>query len=304
MHTKTRIATVLAIGLALHASTIQAAQLVGSGRSDILIGRDDDNQSDLEIQPEGVAANQSLNNEDTLIGGRGDDILIGMLGSDVLLGGPGDDVMIGGIERGTQPNSDVQIGDSGNDIALWQGGDGSDAFDGGPGPRDTLVFGTIDRDPDTNVPIISPVNGRHAETGLPDRERHGAGRVLHHRGGARPSRARFRVPGALLLEGQRQPAGHGAHARRRAGLLHRAERRRRDLRGPHAAQPRARRDFSRRCAGPQLRRCTHDSLSLSPRVRRPAGRVSKEARPARIHTQHAAPFDARTRERRPASAQS
>jgi Ca2+-binding RTX toxin-like protein len=167
MNTQTRIATALALGLALHASTIQAAQLVGSGRSDILIGRDDDNQGDPEIQPEGVVANQSLNNADTLIGGRGDDILIGMLGSDVLLGGPGDDVMIGGIERATQPNSDVQIGDSGNDVALWQGGDGSDAFDGGQGPRDTLVFGSIDRDPDTNVPIISPVGGRHAETGLP-----------------------------------------------------------------------------------------------------------------------------------------
>jgi len=167
MHTKIRIVTALALALALPASTVPAAELVGSGRSDILIGSDDDNQNDPEIQPEGVAANQSLNNADTLLGGRGDDILIGMLGSDVLLGGPGDDVMIGGIERGSQPNSDIQIGDTGNDIAIWQGGDGSDLFDGGPGPRDVLVFGTIDRDPETNVPIISPVDGRHAETGLP-----------------------------------------------------------------------------------------------------------------------------------------
>ena len=30
-----------------------------------------------------------------------------------------------------------------------------------------VVFGTIDRDAVTNVPIISPVDGRHAETGLP-----------------------------------------------------------------------------------------------------------------------------------------
>jgi len=167
MYTKIRIATAVVLGLALHASTIQAAYLVGTGRSDILIGSDDDNQDDSEIQPEGVTANQSLNNTDVLLGGRGDDLLIGMLGSDVLLGGPGDDVMIGGIERGSQPNSDIQIGDTGNDIAVWQGGDGSDLFDGGPGPRDTLVFGTIDRDATTNVPIISPVDGRHAETGLP-----------------------------------------------------------------------------------------------------------------------------------------
>jgi hypothetical protein len=90
-----------------------------------------------------------------------------MLGSDVLLGGPGDDILVGGIERGSQPNSDIMIGDTGNDIALWQGGDGSDLFDGGPGPRDALVFGTIDRDQTTNIPILAPVDGRHSETGLP-----------------------------------------------------------------------------------------------------------------------------------------
>jgi len=168
MFTRTRFATVLALALALNTTTTHAAYLVGSGRSDVLIGLDDDNQNDTEIQPLGTAANQSLNDTDTLIGGRGDDVLIGMLGSDVLLGGPGDDVMIGGIERGSQlPNSDIQIGDSGNDIAIWQGGDGSDLFDGGPGPRDALVFGTIDVDSDTKVPILSPVEGRHSETGLP-----------------------------------------------------------------------------------------------------------------------------------------
>jgi Ca2+-binding RTX toxin-like protein len=168
MNTTFRFATAVAIGLALHASTGHAAYLVGSGRSDVLIGLDDDNQNDTEIQPPGTTANQSLNDADTLVGGRGDDILIGMLGSDVLLGGPGDDVMIGGIERGSQlPNSDIQIGDTGNDIAIWQGGDGSDLFDGGPGPRDALVFGTIDSDSDTKIPILSPVDGRHSETGLP-----------------------------------------------------------------------------------------------------------------------------------------
>jgi hypothetical protein len=35
-----------------------------------------------------------------------------------------------------------------------------------PATRDTLVFGTIDRDAN-NVPVISPVDGRHVETGLP-----------------------------------------------------------------------------------------------------------------------------------------
>jgi RTX calcium-binding nonapeptide repeat (4 copies) len=167
MSTRIRIATVLAFALTLHVSPVQAAQLVGTSRADVLVGSDDDNLNDLEIQPEGVVANQSLNNADALIGGRGDDVLIGMLGSDVLLGGPGNDVLIGGIERTAQPNSDIQIGDNGNDVAIWQGGDGSDLFDGGLGRRDALVFGTIDSDPDTDVPILSPVGGRHAGTGLP-----------------------------------------------------------------------------------------------------------------------------------------
>ena len=167
MYTPIRIVTVLALGLALHASTTEAAFLVGSSHSDVLIGSDDDNVNDLEIQPAGTAANQSLNNADTLLGGKGDDILIGMLGSDVLIAGSGDDVLIGGIERTSQPNSDIQLGEGGNDVAIWQGGDGSDLFDGGPGKRDALVFGTIDRDTQTNVPILSPVDGRHSDTGLP-----------------------------------------------------------------------------------------------------------------------------------------
>jgi hypothetical protein len=167
MSTKLRITTALALGLALQSAPIHAAFIVGSRQSDVLIGADDDNRDDPEIQPPDVTANQSLNNADTLIGARGDDILIGMLGSDVLLGGFGDDVLIGGIEGGSQPNSDIQLGDAGNDIAIWQGGDGSDLFDGGPGPRDALVFGTIDRDQVTNVPILTPVEGKHARTGIP-----------------------------------------------------------------------------------------------------------------------------------------
>jgi hypothetical protein len=175
MYPAIRILTALSLGLALHASTLHAAELVGRSRDDVLIGTDDDNLADLELQPEGVAANQSLNNADVLLGGRGDDVLIGMLGSDVLLGGTGNDVLIGGIERGSQPNSDIQIGDAGNDIAVWRGGDGSDLFDGGPGSDDALVFGTIDSEPGTDVPILSPVDGRHAVTGLPTADVSGQG---------------------------------------------------------------------------------------------------------------------------------
>jgi hypothetical protein len=158
-------ALALTIALTLPAQSSHAAYVDGTGRDDVLIGRDDDNTADPEIQPDGVAANQSLNNADTLVGRHGDDVLIGLLGSDTMLGGPGNDILVGGTEQGTQPNSDVQIGDTGNDIAIWAGGDGSDLFDGGLGERDALVFGTIDRV--NNVPTLSPVTGKHQQTGLP-----------------------------------------------------------------------------------------------------------------------------------------
>ena len=205
MSTKMRITTALALGLALQAASVHAAFLVGTHKSDVLIGKDDDNQNDLEIQPEGVTANQSLNNADTLIGERGDDVLIGMRGSDVLLGGFGDDVLIGGIERGSQPNSDIQLGDAGNDTAIWQGGDGSDLFDGGPGARDALVFGTIDAVGD--VPILSPVDGKHARTGLPTANVSGQGGFCTLEAVAKPDERGFeflvrffsKASGALLV---------------------------------------------------------------------------------------------------------
>jgi hypothetical protein len=163
--THARSAAALTLALTLLAPPSQAAYLAGTGRDDVLIGRDDDNTTDTEIQPAGVTANQSLNNADTLLGRNGDDVLIGLLGSDTMLGGPGNDILVGGTEQGSQPNSDIQIGDTGNDIALWAGGDGSDLFDGGLGERDALVFGTIDRV--NNVPTLSPVRGKHQATGLP-----------------------------------------------------------------------------------------------------------------------------------------
>lgn len=160
----TRIATLLAFALALQPPSLRAAIVSGSARPDVLVGADDDDTADPEIQPAGTAANQSLNDADLILGLAGDDVLIGLLGSDTLDGGVGEDVLIGGTEQGTQPNSDIQIGGSGNDVAVWAGGDGSDLFDGGRG-TDALVFGTLDRT--NNVPTLSPAMGRHRSTGLP-----------------------------------------------------------------------------------------------------------------------------------------
>ncbi len=146
------------------AAPVHAAFIEGTGRSDLLFGHDDDNTNDPFIQPAGTAANQSLDNADVIVGERGDDVLVGLLGSDTLLGGSGSDILVGGTEQGKAPNSDIQIGDTGNDVAVWAGGDGSDVFDGGPG-QDALVFGTIDKV--NGIPTISPTNGRHRDTGVP-----------------------------------------------------------------------------------------------------------------------------------------
>jgi hypothetical protein len=163
----------LAAFLILTATPGDAALVRGTGASDVLFGLDDDNVDDLEIQPDGVAANQSLNNADLIDGLGGHDVMIGLLGRDTLVGGPGDDVMIGGTEQGQAPNSDVQIGGPGNDVAIWAGGDGSDLFDGGPGRLDALVFGTIDRV--NNVPTLSPATGKYRNTGLPTANTTGQG---------------------------------------------------------------------------------------------------------------------------------
>jgi len=132
-----------------------AANQVGGSDHEVLIGRDDDNVNNPEIQPlpSPPAANQSLNNTDIQVGGRGNDILIGLGGNDVQIGDDGDDIFIGG------PGADVQFGGRGNDVSIWAPGDGSDAFIGGPN-KDALLVGLIDRDPaNTALPLLSnPTN--------------------------------------------------------------------------------------------------------------------------------------------------
>jgi hypothetical protein len=146
------------------AGAAQAAFVKGTGADDLLFGLDDDSQATAQIQPVG-AVNQSLDKADVIEAGAGDDVLVGLGGSDVMLGGNGNDIIVGGTEQGVAPNSDMMFGDNGNDIALWRGGDGSEAFIGGRG-TDALVFGNIDRDAD-NIPVITPTTGRYAKTGIP-----------------------------------------------------------------------------------------------------------------------------------------
>jgi Ca2+-binding RTX toxin-like protein len=136
----------------------EAALLERGDGANLVIGKDDDNNLNPDIQPPGTVANQSLNNADVLSSGAGNDVLIGLLGSDVMQGGKDRDILVGGTEQGSQPNSDVMFGGPENDTNIWAPGDGSDAFLGADG-LDALVFGVIDRDAN-NVPTLSdPVPG-------------------------------------------------------------------------------------------------------------------------------------------------
>ena len=131
------------------ALTTQAAPGEGDKGPQLLIGADADRRDNVAIQS-GAAANQSLDRTDVLIGGSGNDVIFGLNGNDVIDGGPGADIILGGPDGGPAPggppNSDIMFGGPGNDVNLWAPGDGSEAFIGGNGNRDALIFGATDRD--------------------------------------------------------------------------------------------------------------------------------------------------------------
>jgi len=126
----------------------QAAVVDGGKGPQLLIGRDDDNILNADIQA-GAAANQSLDRTDIIEGGQGNDVIFGLNGNDVIDGGQGSDIILGGPDGGAlpggPPNSDIMFGGQGDDVNLWAPGDGSEAFLGGPG-RDAIVFGATDRE--------------------------------------------------------------------------------------------------------------------------------------------------------------
>jgi hypothetical protein len=153
---------VLLLGAAHHT---QAALVEGGKGPQLLIGRDDDNIDNVDIQA-GAQANQSLNRTDIIDGGPGNDVIFGLSGNDVIEGGPGLDIILGGPDGGAAPggppNSDIMFGGPGNDVNLWAPGDGSEAFIGGPG-LDAVVFGGTDRqaipDPETGVRLPTLLSG-------------------------------------------------------------------------------------------------------------------------------------------------
>jgi hypothetical protein len=134
------------------ARPVQAAFVEQGKGPQLLIGRDDDNTGNPDIQPVG-AANQSLDRTDIIEGGSGNDVIFGLNGDDVIDGGPGSDIILGGPDGGAAPggppNSDTMFGGPGNDVNLWAPGDGSETFIGGQG-LDAVVFGATDRETDAD----------------------------------------------------------------------------------------------------------------------------------------------------------
>ena len=84
------------------AQRTQAAVVEGGRGPQLLIGRDDDNIDNADIQA-GAAANQSLNRTDIIDGGPGNDVIFGLNGNDVIDGGPGQDIILGGPDGGAAP---------------------------------------------------------------------------------------------------------------------------------------------------------------------------------------------------------
>ncbi|MGV1007638.1 MAG: hypothetical protein ACOYBY_03400 [Dermatophilaceae bacterium] len=128
-------AATVALGTPIAAATVEP----GTPDKDVHVGLDNDNAANPFVQPPGVTATLHMDNTDVIFGRGGGDLLVGNLGSDTLLGGTGADILVGGPEHATSPNSDVLLGDQGDDVSIWAPGDGSDVFLGDDG-TDTAIF--------------------------------------------------------------------------------------------------------------------------------------------------------------------
>lgn len=129
-----------------------ALVIPGTSGNDVSVGTDTDNAANTFIQPLGVVAKQHMDNTDVLIGRGGGDLLVGNLGGDTLVGNTGADILVGGPENFTTPNSDVLLGEEGDDINIWAPGDGSDAFVGHSG-FDTMVFAPFVKNADGTLKL-------------------------------------------------------------------------------------------------------------------------------------------------------
>jgi Ca2+-binding RTX toxin-like protein len=91
----------------------------------------------------------------TIDGGGGDDIIVGGPNLDTIKGGEGDDRLTGGPNNAVKPVRESIQGGAGNDVMIWNNGDGDDIDDGGDGVDETQFNnGTAD-----DVMDVAPVGG-------------------------------------------------------------------------------------------------------------------------------------------------
>ncbi len=91
----------------------------------------------------------------TIDGAAGDDIITGGPNLDTLRGGDGDDRLTGGPNNAAKPAKESISGGAGNDVMIWNNGDGDDVNDGGDGADETLFNnGTAD-----DVMNVAPLGG-------------------------------------------------------------------------------------------------------------------------------------------------
>ena len=93
----------------------------------------------------------------TIDGGDGDDIIVGGPNLDTLRGGNGDDRLTGGPNNAPKPAKESIQGGAGNDVMIWNNGDGDDVNDGGDGVDETQFNnGTAD-----DVMSVAPLGAGH-----------------------------------------------------------------------------------------------------------------------------------------------
>jgi Ca2+-binding RTX toxin-like protein len=92
----------------------------------------------------------------TIRGEDGDDIITGSPATDTISGGDGNDRITG--FRNTNAGFEPISGDAGNDVMIWNNGDGNDTDDGGDGVDETLITaGTADDDMNVTAPVAGRV---------------------------------------------------------------------------------------------------------------------------------------------------
>lgn len=120
-----------------------------------------------DTDPDGKIPDQTMQFGEVIEGFRSkSDFMYGGLGTDILFGQAGHDVLMGGPENFNPLNRDRAFGGRGNDVFVWQPGDGSDRFEGGRG-FDAVMFGMLAQDDDGDRVLFDANDATNPDSGEP-----------------------------------------------------------------------------------------------------------------------------------------